>query len=102
MVCRYEEKEEKMSMWKRTVEYVNSFKIGDHIFRSQLMNHMYGNKPPRTSSYGTTADNYRRYLTRLGVLEHIDRGIYEVKHHLKKDVTVNEIRLLLDNGVTMS
>jgi len=103
MVHRYEKEEKKLNVWKMLKEYINSKKVGETITRKDIIYHVYkGPMPARyRSSYGSTLDNYRRLLTRLNILEHTGRGEYKVKYHVKKELTTNQLRLLVDYGVTI-
>ena len=91
-----------MNVWQLIKDYVNSKKIGDTIHRQELIYHVYkGPMPARyRASYGSTLDNYRRLLTRLGILEHTGRGVYKVKHYIRKELTSTHLKLLVTNGFT--
>ena len=71
--------------------------------RQKLIYHVYkGPMPERyRGSYGSTLDNYRRLVTKLGILEHTGRGEYKVKHHIRKELTSLHIKLLVENGITL-
>ncbi len=114
MVSRYEKtkkieeaiervKQRKITLWEQIVTFVNSKKIGETIKRKDIIFHIYGGPMPARyrGSYGSTIDNYRRMLTRLGILEHTGRGEYELKHHLKKDLTSVQVRMLVENGISI-
>lgn len=91
-----------MNVWQLIKEYINSKKIGDTIYRQKLIYHVYrGPMPARyRGSYGSTLDNYRGLLTKLGILEHTGRGEYKVKRHIRNDLTTTHLRLLVTNGFT--
>ena len=91
-----------MSKWDKIKEYINSKKIGDTILRKDLIHHVYNGPMPKIyrSSYGSTIDNYRNLLTKLGVLVWIDRGEYKVKHYIRNDLTTGHLQLLVINGFT--
>ena len=92
-----------MSTWNMIKSYINSQEIGAVINRKDLIYHVYGGPMPKKylGSYGSTLDNYRRLLTKLGLLKHVSLGRYEVKYHIREDLKTNQLRLLVDNGITM-
>jgi hypothetical protein len=93
-----------VNVWQSIKEYINSKKIGDTIYRKELIQHVY--KCAYVSypkgSYGSTLDNYRRLLTRLGILEHTNIGEYKIQHHIRNDLTTAHLQLLIANGMTLS
>jgi hypothetical protein len=82
-------------------EYINSKKIGDTIHRQELIQHVYKGPMPKrySTSYGSTLDNYRKLLTKLGVLQWIDRGEYKLRYYIKNDLTTSQLQLLVTNGI---
>ena len=92
-----------MNVWQSIKEYVNSKKIGDTIYRKDIIYHVYtGPMPARyRAAYGSTLDNYRLLLTKLGILEHTRRGVYKVRHYIRNDLTTSQLKLLVDNGMTL-
>ena len=92
-----------MSTWQMLKEYINNQQIGDTITRKEIVYHIYKGPMPGKfrGSYGSTLDNYRRLLTILGTLEHTGRGEYKVKHHIRKDLSTVQLRLLIQNGMTL-
>lgn len=92
-----------MNVWQSIKEYINSKNIGVTIRRQELVYHVYkGPMPARyRASYGSTLDNYRRLLTKLGILEHTGRGEYKLKHYIRNELTTSHLRLLVDNGITL-
>ena len=91
-----------MTTWKKLLTFVNSKSIGDTILRQDIIHHIYNGPMPAKyrSSYGSTVDNYRRLLTRLGMLEWSSRGEYKLKHHITNNVSSKDIELLVNNGVS--
>jgi len=92
-----------MNVWQMIKEYINSKKIGDTIYRQKLIHHVYRGPMPEKhkGSYGSTLDNYRQLLTRLGILEHTGRGEYKVKHYIRNDLTTSQVGLLVKNGIRL-
>lgn len=92
-----------MNVWQMLKEYINSKQIGDTVYRKEIIYYIYkGPMPARyQASYGSTLDNYRRLLTRLGILEHIGWGKYKVKHYIRKELTSVHLKLLIDNGISL-
>lgn len=84
-----------MNKWETLKEYINSKEVGSIITRKDIIKF---NKYRRTSSYGTTIDNYRRCLKILGILGYEDRGKYIVKHHIRKDLTSSELKSIAYGG----
>ena len=80
-----------MNKWETFKKYINSREIGTIITRKQIMYFIYKGPKPPTSSYGSTVDNYRRCLTILGILEHVDRGKYELCYHIRNNLTSTEL-----------
>ena len=60
----------KLNKWEALKRFINGQELETIINRKDIMNLFYDGGTPRTSSYGTTIDNYRRCLTILGILEH--------------------------------
>jgi len=92
-----------LNVWKTFKEYINSKKIGETITRKDIIYHIYkGPMPARyRGSYGSTLDNYRGLLTKLGILEHTGRGEYKLKYHIRKNLSTSQLQLLIKYGVTM-
>ena len=87
-----------MNKWEKIKRYINSKKIGTVIYRKNLMHHIFHGPHPPTSSYGTTVDNYRRSLTKLGILEHTDLGEYTIRYHIREDLTSTELKAMAYGG----
>jgi len=92
-----------LNVWQTFKEYINSKKIGETITRKDIIYHIYkGPMPARyRGSYGSTLDNYRGLLTKLGILEHTGRGEYKLKYHIRKNLSTSQLQLLIKYGVTM-
>ena len=92
-----------MTTWQLIKEYINSKNIGDTIYRKDIVYYVYeGPMPVRfRTSYGSTLDNYRRLLTRLGILKHTGWGRYKLKHYIREDLSTVQLRLLVENGMTL-
>ena len=103
MVYRYEKEEKKLNVWETLKEYINDKKIGETITRKELIYHIYKGPMPGKfrGSYGSTLDNYRRLFTKLNVLEHTGRGEYKINHHIREDLTTPQLKLLVENGMTV-
>ena len=87
-----------MNKWQTLKSYMNSKKIGSIITRKSLGHAIFNGPHPRTSSYGSTVDNYRRCLTILGILSHIDTGKYKLNYHIREDLTSSELRAMAYGG----
>ena len=84
-----------MTMWQRMKRYINvKHQIGDIITRKEMLYYLYQGPPPKTSSYGTGGDNYKRCLTKLGILETVKRGQYKILYHIKDGVTSSQVKEL--------
>ncbi len=79
-----------MTKWEALKHYINSKEVGTTIYRKDMRYYIHNGPPPKTSSYSTTEDNYRRILTILGILDHIGRGEYKILCHIKNDLTKSE------------
>ena len=92
-----------MSIWEKLLKYINSKEVGDTIKRRDIIYHIYGGPMPKRyqGSYGSTVDNYRRLLTRLGMLDHSGRGEYELKFHIREDLKLNQLAMLVVHGVKL-
>lgn len=103
MVSGHEKKKPKVILWDQLFEFINSKEVGETIKRQDIVYHIYKGPMPSkyNGSYGTTVDNYRRMLTRLGVLKHVARGKYELKNRLKIKLSSIEVRMLVENGITI-
>jgi len=87
-----------MTMWERMKRYINvKHQIGDIITRQEMLHYLYQGPPPKTSSYGTTGDKYKRCLSKLGILETVKRGQYKILYHIKDTVTSTQIKELTYN-----
>jgi len=78
----------KKSKWERLIKYINDQEIGTVITRGELKKY-YNPKNSKFIKY-STIDNYRRLLTRAGVLEIQKAGQYKILKHVKKDVTCGQ------------
>jgi len=82
-----------MNMWERLKRYINiKHNIGDIITRQDMLWYIYNGPPPKTGSYGTGGDGYRRCLDKLGILEIVGRGQYKIKYYIKENVTSSQIK----------
>lgn len=84
-----------MSKWETLKNYINSKEVGTIITRKEILKF---NVYKRTSSYGTTIDNYRRCLKILGILENEDRGKYKICCHIRKNLTSSELKKIAYGG----
>jgi len=67
---------------KEVIDYIRCAKIGDLIFRRNLM---------QFSNGGSTVDNYRNYLTHAGYLKIKYAGAYEYIKEIPKDLTYTQL-----------
>jgi hypothetical protein len=83
----------KKNTWDIIKIYINKLKIGTIITRAQLLTHVLGKAEYLSKkSRITTIDNYRMALTHCGILETVKHGHYEVKAHIKEDVSAQLLR----------
>ena len=73
---------EETTTLSEVIGYIRSAKIGDLIFRRNLVN--FGNG-------GSTVDNYRNYLTHAGYLKTQKAGIYEYMKEIPEDMTYKRL-----------
>ena len=88
----------KLNKWQTIKEFINRQELGAIINRKEIMQMIYNGPAPRTSSYGTTIDNYRRCLTILGILEHVSLGKYKLHYHIRDTLTASEVRAMAYGG----
>ena len=87
-----------MNKWEKLRDYINKEPKGSVFSRKKLLFLIHKDPKYRTSSYGTTADNYLRCLIILGIIKRIDRGMYEVVYHIKKDLSSSELKSIAYGG----
>ena len=88
-----------MIKWQKLKTYINNKKIGTIITRKQLGHNILNGPIPRTSSYGSTIDNYRRCLTILGILLRTEiLGEYKIAYHIREDLTSSELKSMACGG----
>jgi len=75
------------NQWQFLKNYINIRDIGYVILRRQLMECVYGGNRPETA-----IDLYIRCLRKIGILETLAPGEYEIKAHIKGSTTSSEIR----------
>jgi len=102
-VCGYEEKENIMTTWDKLKTFINSKNVGDVIHRKDIIHYIYNGPMPRKylGSYGSTVDNYRKLLTKLGILEHTGRGEYKLRYYIREDLKTTHLQMLVINGITL-
>lgn len=89
----------KINKWEALKRFINGQELETIINRRDIMKLVYdGGTPPKTSSYGTTIDNYRRCLTILGILEHVSLGRYKLHYHIRDTLTASEVRAMAYGG----
>ncbi|MHA1816602.1 MAG: hypothetical protein ACTSX1_11385 [Candidatus Heimdallarchaeaceae archaeon] len=82
-----------MSQWSRFRDYINSTEIGNDITRQEILLHVYKKRSAWTCySRMTTVDNYRKALSRLEILTPVKRGVYNVAHHVREDISFQKIK----------
>lgn len=87
-----------MNKWEKIKEYINRRHLGHVFSRKYMLFLIYNNPKHRTSSYGTTVDNYLRCLRILGIIETIERGKYKIKSHIRDDLSVSELKRVAYGG----
>ncbi len=75
-----------MTQWDLLLKYINLTKIGKTISRKEFL------KTTHQDQRGIIFDSYFRYLLLLGIITWAGRKIYRVKHHLKDDTTIEQIK----------
>jgi hypothetical protein len=93
-------KTKKMNKWETLKNYINSKEIGSIITRKSLGHRIFNGPYPRTSSYGSTVDNYRRCLTKLGILSHVGIGQYKLNYYIREDLSSSELIKMAYGGFT--
>lgn len=71
----------KLSILHEVIKYIRCAKIGDMIFRRNLVD--FDNSP--------SIDNYRNYLTQAGYLEIVSRGVYRYIKEIPKDLSYAQL-----------
>lgn len=64
------------------LDYIRSAKIGDLIFRRNLIDDF---------GYRQTVDNYRNYLTKAGYLKTKKAGVYEYMKEIPEDMNYKRL-----------
>jgi hypothetical protein len=79
-------------LWYQFKEFINSLEINQRFTRGELLYAVYDEKVvPSLRGINNTADTYRSYLRKLGMVVHIKAGIYEKKMHIPSQVTLTTI-----------
>ena len=82
-----------MNQWEKFRDYINSIEIGSEVKRQEMLFHVYEKRSAWTGySRMTTIDNYRKALSRLGILPTVRRGVYRVDHHIREDISFQKIK----------
>ena len=71
----------KLTILHELIKYIRCAKIGDLIFRRNLVD--FDNSP--------SIDNYRNYLTQAGYLEIVSRGVYRYIKEIPKDMNYTQL-----------
>ena len=74
-------------IWDLCKEYINGLKSNERFTRTDFLCNIYREKPYKENA----ADKYRRALTILGILEHVNTGVYMKKHNIPKHATVTQL-----------
>jgi len=82
----------RIPIWTLFKEYINSLPIGYTFNRKSLLNAIY---TVNMSSYATTADQYRNFVTHLGFLQHESTSRYIKKCDIPMRVTITKVRKAL-------
>jgi hypothetical protein len=78
------------STWSQFKKVINEYKNEEFIRRSDLLKKIGGH----FSEY--TIDTYRLNLTHVGVLKHINRGVYQKKCSIPESLTSTKLQALKD------
>ena len=73
------------------ITYIRSAKIGDLIFRRNLMDFFKGHGSCFSNGRPSTVDNYRNYLTHAGYLRIKSRGTYEYMKEIPKNMSYAQL-----------
>ncbi len=87
-----------MNKWKKIKKYINSKEFGSVINRKDMRYYINGRYIKWAGEYSTGEDNYRRMLTLVGILEHVERGNYKIIYHIRNDATSTEVKQAAYSG----
>lgn len=77
--------DKKQSEWSKFLNKVSKVKIGDYIYRRDLV------KKKNNNKYHTV-DTYRSILTKLGILEKVKPGVYVKRKNIRRNFPLNTLR----------
>jgi len=73
------------NLWSNFLKTIHKKKIGDFIYRKDLINNKHKSK-------NNSVDTYRMLMNKIGVLETVKPGIYIKKKNIKTTWALSEIR----------
>jgi hypothetical protein len=86
------------SLWQNFLEYINSIEIDKIFTRFDLLENTYEkNVVPALRANVQTVDTYRRYIEKLGYIDHVGIGKYIKKHNIPINVKLNLVISLAFN-----
>lgn len=83
-----------LNQWRTLREVFNSHPLGTRISRKQMIYNVFGQDGIEKFKHELTIDHYRRYLTVLGYLKHVSRGLYQIKKRIPNDLTKRQLEHL--------
>jgi len=87
---------ENKSIWSLLKKYINSLNKNEIFTRKELLYSVYGNRVGdgllNNSYYGTTVDQYRRYITIANCLEIVDRGKYIKLKSIPPNLSIKKLQ----------
>ena len=79
-----------MNKWRKTIKYINSKKIGTTFSRYDMQKNV--SELFYSSPYYNTADNYRKILSKLNILEHVSIGNYKILYHIRQNLSLRQAK----------
>lgn len=73
------------NIWKNFIKTLHKKKIGDYIYRKDIINNKHKNK-------NQSVDTYRLLMNKIGVLETVKPGIYIKRKNVKLTWTLSEMK----------
>ena len=88
----------KTTVWDKFKNFINSKPRETIITRQEMLNYIYkkdrGSRNKAQRSY-SSADHYKGLLISIGIMEQAGTGQYKILYHIRKNVTVSQIRKAL-------
>jgi len=82
-------------IWTLLKKYINSLEIGRKFRRKNLLRSVYDMNVSEALNHSQTSiDTYRVYITRLGCIEHVKRGVYKKIMDVPEQLTSSNAKKL--------